>query len=150
VSDARSVDFSSGLRATKIELAGNRMPQASKAYLNARFQQKFALGAGTFDWQLVAAYRSQYFLDHFNDREIVLVDGTVHTALERGLSGSQKGYTQFNLGAGYDFGGGLRLEGWITNLTDKQASQKRIVGQDFDLRFLNDARTVGLRARYSF
>ncbi len=150
VSDARSVDFSQGLRATKIELAGNRMPVASKVYFNARFQQKLALGAGTFDWQIVAAYRSQYFLDHFNDREIVLVDGTVHTPLERGLSGSQKGYTQYNLGAGYDFNNGFRVEAWVTNLTNVVASQKRIVGQDFDLRFLNDARTFGLRARYSF
>jgi iron complex outermembrane recepter protein len=150
VVDARSIDFSQGLRATKIELAGNRMPLASKVYLNARFQQKIPLGAGAFDWQLVASYRSQYYLDQFNDREITLVDGSVFTAQQRGLSGSQKGYTQFNLGAGYEFGNGLRLEGWITNLTDVQASQKRLVGQDFDLRFLNDARTYGLRVRGTF
>jgi hypothetical protein len=31
-----------------------------------------------------------------------------------------------------------------------QASQKCLVGQDFDLRFLNDARTYGLRVRGTF
>jgi iron complex outermembrane recepter protein len=150
VVDARSIDFSQGLRASNINLAGNRMPLASKLSLSARLQQKIALGAGTFDWQLIAMYRSQYYLDQFNDRDISYVNGTTKTAVQAGLSGSQKGYTQFNLGAGYEFGNGLRLEGWITNLTDVQASQKRLVGQDFDLRFLNDARTYGLRVRGTF
>jgi iron complex outermembrane recepter protein len=150
VVDARSIDFSNGLRASTIELAGNRMPLASKVYLTARYQQKIPFGAGAFDWQLIASYRSQYYLDQFNDRDITYINGTVKTPVQAGLSGSQKGYTQFNLGAGYEFGNGLRLEGWITNLTDVQASQKRLVGQDFDLRFLNDARTYGLRVRGTF
>jgi iron complex outermembrane recepter protein len=149
VVDARSIDFSQGLRASNIELAGNRMPLASRIYLNARYQKKFQLGSGTVDWQLLAAYRSQYYLDQFNDRDVTLVNGTVQTAKERGLSGSQRGYTQLNLGLGYEWDR-FRVEGWVTNLTDIQASQKRLVGQDFDLRFLNDARTVGLRARATF
>jgi iron complex outermembrane recepter protein len=124
---------------------------APKLTLVARLQQKFALGAGQFDWQLVASYKSRYYLDHYNDDDITLVNnGGVFTAKERGLSGRQKAYTQINLGAGYEFGNGLRLEGWVTNATDVQASQKRIVGQNFDLRFLNDARTYGLRGRYTF
>ncbi len=150
VVDARSIDFSQGLRASKIELAGNRMPLASKYTVNARYLQKIAIGSGAFDWQLLASYRSQYYLDHFNDRDVTLVTGKVETARQRGLIGSQKGYALFNLGAGYEFGNGVRIEGWVTNLTDKQASQKRLVGQDFDLRFLNDARTYGLRGRYTF
>jgi iron complex outermembrane receptor protein len=154
VGDARSEDFGGGPRASVIDVAGNSLPLAPKFTLVGRLQHKFALGAGQFDWQLVATYKSKYYLDHYNDDDITLVapvnGRTVFTALERGLSGQQKAYTQINLGAGYEFGNGLRLEGWITNVTDVQASQKRIVGQNFDLRFLNDARAFGLRARYSF
>jgi iron complex outermembrane recepter protein len=150
VSDARSVDFSGGPLATIIDVTGNDLPLAPKLTLTARLQQKFALGAGQFDWQLVATYKSKYYLDHFNNSDITLVNGTVVSASARGLEGSQKAYTQINLGAGYEFGNGMRVEGWITNVTDVQASQKRIVGQNFDLRFLNDARAYGLRARYTF
>ena len=150
VGDARSEDFSGGARASVINVAGNSLPFAPKFSLVARLQHRFALGAGQFDWQVVANYKSKYYLDHYNDDDITLVNGTTFTAKERGLSGQQQAYTLINVGAGYEFGNGMRLEGWITNLTDKQASQKRIVGQNFDLRFLNDARTFGLRARYTF
>jgi iron complex outermembrane recepter protein len=150
VSDARSVDFSGGPLATVIDVTGNTLPLAPKITLTGRLQHKFALGSGQFDWQVVATYKSKYYLDHFNNDDITLVTGVVRTARERGLEGSQKAYTQVNLGAGYEFGNGLRVEGWITNVTDVQASQKRIVGQNFDLRFLNDARAYGLRARYTF
>lgn len=150
VVDARSIDYSSGLRASTIDLTGNRLPLSSKFAMNARLMQRFALGSGQFDWQVLGSYRSSYYLDQFNDRDIVYVNGKVLTPVQAGLSGRQKGYAQFNLGAGYDWGNGFRLEAWVTNLTDKQASQKRLVGQDFDLRFLNDARSYGLRGRYSF
>jgi iron complex outermembrane recepter protein len=33
---------------------------------------------------------------------------------------------------------------------NKQASQKAIVGSNLNLRFLNDARIYGLRARFTF
>jgi iron complex outermembrane recepter protein len=150
VADARSVDFSGGPLASDIDVSGNYLPFAPKLTLVARLQQKIPLGTGSFDWQVVASYKSKYYLDHFNDDDITLVNGNVVSAVSRGLSGQQQAYTLINVGAGYEFGNGLRLEGWITNLTDKQASQKRIVGQNFDLRFLNDARTFGLRARYTF
>jgi iron complex outermembrane recepter protein len=148
VGDARTQDFAGG--AATLDVSGNYLPLAPKLSLVARFQHKFALGAGQFDWQLVANYKSRYFLDHYNNDDITPANKPPVSARASGLEGSQKAYAQFNVGAGYEFGDGLRLEGWITNLTDKQASQKRIVGSNFDLRFLNDARAYGLRARYTF
>jgi iron complex outermembrane recepter protein len=148
VGDARTQDFSGGV--ATLDVAGNQLPFAPKFTLVARLQQKLALGAGQFDWQVVASYKTKYFLDHYNNDDITPAGKPSVTAQSQGLEGSQQAYTLINVGAGYEFGNGLRLEGWITNLTDKQASQKRIVGQNFDLRFLNDARTYGLRARYTF
>ena len=36
------------------------------------------------------------------------------------------------------------------NVTNEQASQKAIVGNNLNIRFLNDARSYGLRARWNF
>ncbi len=38
----------------------------------------------------------------------------------------------------------------MQNATNEQASQKALVGSNVNVRFLNDARSFGLRARYGF
>jgi iron complex outermembrane recepter protein len=154
VADGRAPNFGGGLPAALIDVSGNTLPQASKFSFTARLQHRVALGSGSFDWQVVASYRSKYYLDHFNDDDVRFAkpDGTtqVLSAKAAGYASQQKGYTTVNLGAGYEFGNGMRLEGWVTNATNEQASQKRILGGSFDVRFLNEARTFGLRARYAF
>ena len=42
------------------------------------------------------------------------------------------------------------MEAYANNVTDKQASQKALVGAGLDIRFLNDARSFGARARMDF
>jgi iron complex outermembrane recepter protein len=155
VAEARAPNFSgSGLPAERVDVSGNELPQASRISLTARLQNRFALGSGSFDWQIVGSYRSGYYLDHFNDDDVrfAQADGTVLTKTSKaaGFASKQHGYATINLGAGYDMSGGLRLEAWATNVLDKQASQKRILGGNFDVRFLNEGRTFGVRGRYSF
>jgi iron complex outermembrane recepter protein len=155
VAEARAPNFSgSGLPAEVVDVSGNKLPQASSVSLTARLQHRFALGSGSFDWQIVGSWRSSYYLDHFNDDDVRFAqsDGSVvvRTAKEAGFASKQRGYATVNLGAGYDLGNGLRFEAWVTNLQDKQASQKRILGGNFDVRFLNESRTFGMRGRYSF
>jgi iron complex outermembrane receptor protein len=76
--------------------------------------------------------------------------GNVSSALDAGFPDRQPGFVTINLGAGYTFQGGLRLEAYANNVTDKQASQKALVGAGLDIRFLNDARSWGARARMDF
>jgi iron complex outermembrane recepter protein len=155
VSEARAPNFSgSGLPAETVDVSGNQLPQASRVSLSARLQHRFALGSGSFDWQIVGSYRTGYYLDHFNDDDVRFAQSNgsviIKTSKEAGFASKQRGYATVNLGAGYDVGNGLRLEAWATNLLDKQASQKRILGGNFDVRFLNEGRTFGLRGRYTF
>lgn len=149
VADARAQDFSAGGITPIIDLAGNRLPLASEFNLAVRLQQAFALGGGRFDWQALLAYRSDYFLTQFNEDDVVAVDGSRQTALEAGFPDRQKGFATLNLGLGYTMGS-LRLEAYALNVTNEQASQKALVGSSVNVRFLNDARSFGLRARMAF
>ena len=51
-----------------------------------------------------------------------------------------------NIGVGYSFGEGkYRIEAFGQNVFDETVSEKAIVGNDLNLRFLNEARTWGIR-----
>jgi iron complex outermembrane recepter protein len=134
-----------------VSVVGNELPLASKLNLTARLQQGFALGAGLFDWQVLVNYRSSYFLTPFNEQGVDFLDPTKtdQTAVQAGFPDKQKGFATVNLGIGYTLAG-LRLEAFANNVTNEQASQKAIVGNNLNIRFLNDARTYGMRVRASF
>ena len=117
--------------------------------VSARLSQWFNVGPGRFDWQALLNYRSSYFLTQFNENDIVFLDGTRQTALEAGFPDRQPGFVTLNLGAGYTVGN-FRLEAWASNFLDEEVSQKALVGSSLNIRFLNDARTYGLRARVTF
>jgi iron complex outermembrane recepter protein len=149
IADARAIDYGNGGKSPLINVAGNQLPLLSKVNFTARLSQKFALAAGTFDWQAIASYRSSYYLNQFNEDDVVFLDGSRQTAQKAGFPDKQKGYTQLNLGLGYQWDR-WRVEGFANNLTNETATQKVIAGPNLNLRFLNDARTYGARVRYTF
>ncbi len=149
VADARAQDFSVGGNTPLVNLAGNRLPLASELNLSARLQQAFALGGGRFDWQALLSYRSDYYLTQFNEDEVRRLDNTTQTALSAGFPDKQKGYATLNLGLGYTTGP-LRVELFVNNATNEQVSQKALVGSGVNVRFVNDARSYGLRGRVNF
>lgn len=147
VADVREQDFGNGGVTPLIDLTGNRLPLQSDLSITARIAQEIELAGGLFDWQVLAKYRSDYFLSQFNERDIVLLSGDVKSALEVGHPERQEGFTTINVGLGYSIGDGkYRIEAYGQNITDEVASQKAIVGNGTNVRFLNDARTFGLRA----
>ena len=151
VADVRAIDYNNGGVSPLIDLTGNQLPLASKVNLSTRLQQVFGLFGGKADWQALLNWRSSYYLTQFNERDVVSIDGTSSkTALAAGFPDRQVGFLTLNLGAGYTFEGGLRLEAYANNVTDKTASQKALVGAGLDIRFLNDARSFGARARMDF
>lgn len=149
VADVRGQDFGAGGITPLINLAGNRLPLASEINLALRLQQAFAVAGGRLDWQALLSYRSDYYLTQFNEADIVSVNGSRQTALAAGFPDRQKGYATLNMGLGYSTGP-LRLEAFAQNLTNKQVSQKALVGSGVNVRFLNDARSYGLRVRLGF
>ena len=149
VADARAQDFDAGGQSPLVSLVGNRLPLASKMNLSARLSQWFDIGSGRFDWQALLNYRSSFFLSQFNEDDIVFLDGTRQSALDAGFPDRQNGFVTLNLGAGYTIGN-FRLEAWASNFLNEEVSQKALVGSSLNIRFLNDARTYGLRARVNF
>jgi iron complex outermembrane receptor protein len=148
IADARGIDYGNGGKAPLINLKGNKLPLASDVNLAARLTHSFALGGGKLDWQALVNYRSDYYLTQFNELPVE-VGGKTLSALAAGFPDKQKGYATLNIGVGYGQGN-WRVEAFGTNVTNEQASQKAIVGPNLDIRFLNDARTYGVRGRMSF
>ena len=149
VADARAQDFGAGGNSPLISLVGNRLPLASKINISARLSQSFQAGPGRFDWQALLNYRSSFFLSQFNEDDIVFLDGTRQTALSAGFADRQNGFATLNLGMGYTVNN-YRIEAWASNFLDEIASQKALVGSSLNIRFLNDARSYGIRFRVDF
>lgn len=157
VADVRSQNYGAGGITSLIDLSGNELPLASKLTFNARLQHTVELPFGTFDWQLLASYRSAFYLTQYNNRDVVFIADTagtvdhVETATEAGFPDRQKGATTLNAGIGFtSLSGHWRVEAWGNNLLDNDVSQKALVGSGIDVRFLNDPRSYGLRLRYQF
>lgn len=149
VADARAQDFGAGGNSPLISLVGNRLPLASKMNVSARLSQWFDAGPGRLDWQALLNYRSSYYLSQFNEADIVFLDGTRQTAFAAGFPDRQQGYVTLNLGIGYTIDN-FRIEAWASNFLNEEVSQKALVGSSLNIRFLNDARTYGLRVRVNF
>jgi len=161
ISDARFADFSGGTRPAPSPLAdvsGNDLPNVSDWEVTARLGQEIELSGGNiFDWQIIAKYRDDFFLTPFNNQDIVDFDvfddagnviapGQVFTVEELGQDALQEGYATVNIGFGYTFSDGrFRIEAFGSNIFDETASEKSLVGNDLNLRFLNEARTWGIR-----
>ncbi|WP_340649135.1 TonB-dependent receptor [Pseudoxanthomonas winnipegensis] len=161
VADVRSQNYDVGGATSLIDLSGNELPLASKVTFNARLQHSMELPFGTLDWQVLASYRSAFYLTQYNNRDVEFIrrdpvtgepiyDHT-ETAEMAGFPDRQKGETTINAGIGLtSLSGAWRFELWGNNLLDNDVSQKALVGAGIDVRFLNDARSYGLRARYQF
>ena len=158
VSDVRATNFSNLAATPNARLSGNDLPLAPKLTAILKLQQQVELGTwGSFDWQILGNYKSRYFLSIFNEQDVRFdddVDGVIDrvaSAKSLGFDDEQKSYITLNLGIGYTTSNNkVRVEGFITNLLDEDASTKTIFAPGLNLRFLNDPRTVGVRVLYRF
>ena len=67
----------------------------------------------------------------------------------RRLDDRVSGYVTLDLGVGYSHGdeGKLRIEGYVSNLTDVERPQAIIITQFDNTRFFNTPRLYGVRVR---
>ena len=152
LADVRGQDFSLSPSAVNINLAGNKLPLASDFQLILKLQQEFELFNGYADWQILANYRSDYFLSIFNEDDIVRPQGSTicgsNDAIACGFETEQPGFWTVNISAGYtDADERWRLEGFVSNLFDEESSQQALIGNSLNTRFLNLPRTAGVRLR---
>lgn len=96
VGDARSQNYGAGGVTSLIDLTGNELPLASRFTGNVRLQQFSELPFGSLDWQLLASYRSAYYLTQYNNRDVVYVDEAQdfvrqESAAEAGFPDRQRG-----------------------------------------------------------
>ncbi|NYZ61165.1 TonB-dependent receptor [Luteimonas deserti] len=156
VGDARSQNYGAGGVTSLIDLTGNELPLASRFTGNVRLQQFSELPFGSLDWQLLASYRSAYYLTQYNNRDVVYVDQAgdfvrQESAAEAGFPDRQRGEVTLNAGIGLtSLDGRWRYELFGSNLLNNDVSQKALVGSRLNIRFLNDARAYGMRVRYQF
>jgi iron complex outermembrane receptor protein len=73
VADARAQDNGSGGKSPLISLVGNQLPLASKVNISAHLSQWIDLPHGRFDWQVLANYRSGYYLTQYNNKDVVFL-----------------------------------------------------------------------------
>ena len=152
LADVRGQDFSLSPSAVNIDLAGNELPLASDFQFIMKLQQTINAFGGEIDWQALANYRSSFFLSIFNEDDIVRPAGSTicgsNDAIACGFETEQDGFWTVNFGAGYTAGNGRwRLEGFVTNILNEDASTKALLGNSLNLRFLNLPRTGGVRLR---
>lgn len=158
VADVRSLDYGgAGVAGTAlIDLDGNELPLVSKITFNTRLQQVIELESWTFDWQVLASYRSDYFLTQYNNRDVVRTDSagnkTTLSAFEAGYPDQQDGFLNLNAGLGFTSpDGSWRLEAFGSNLLNEDVSQKELVGSvGSNIRFLNEPRSYGVRVTKRF
>ncbi|QDH71439.1 TonB-dependent receptor [Marilutibacter alkalisoli] len=161
VADVRSQNWGVGGATSLIDLSGNELPLASKLTFNMRLQHSMELPFGTLDWQVLASYRSAFYLTQYNNRDVefirkdqdtgAVIHDRTEDAASAGFPDRQRGETMLNAGIGLTtLDGRWRFEAWGNNLLDNDVSQKALVGSGINVRFLNDPRSYGLRVRYQF
>ncbi|MEM8814743.1 MAG: TonB-dependent receptor [Pseudomonadota bacterium] len=150
LADVRGQDFGQNPSAVNIDLTGNTLPNVSDWTFITRIQQEFNALNGNFVWQLLANYRSDYFLSIFNEDPIVRPDGSTicgsNNAVTCGFESEQEGFTTVNFGISYSPDDGpWRVDAYASNLFDEDASVKALLGNSNNLRFLNNPRQFGVR-----
>ena len=129
-------------------------------------------GVQSFDWTINVAYRSKYYLTAYNSEgwgddgngnpvRIPLRDMAFNNNNDafgptqlNGLAmrDDVDGFTTVNVSAGLNFGQdeSMRVDGFISNLTDEVYSGKGFINNSVNIRYLNTPRMYGIRFSAKF
>ena len=130
---------------TARDVDGNELPRSPKTQLKLDISQAINTQLGQFDWIVSAGYRSSYYSTIFNGDDF----GTGETLR---LSGEMGDYTTIDLGFGFSpaSSDNVRLEGFVSNVTDEHEAVVALITSNDHTRFFNGPRTAGLRVRAQF
>jgi iron complex outermembrane recepter protein len=124
-----------------VSLEGKSLPRAPLLSLNYSIAQSFATEIGRFDWRLSAQTKTKQYMTVFNG-EGRDAEGNINPL----LSDVVPTFTRVDTNIGYTRPDGqLRLEAFVTNLTDVVYMTTIINTPGLNLRFFNPPRQVGVR-----
>ena len=128
------------------DIDGNELARAPKTQLKLDVSQAINTQVGQFDWIVSAGYRSSYYSTIFNNDDFGDASQTLR------LSGEMGDYTTIDLGLGFTpaSADNLRVEGYISNLTDEHEAVVALITGTDHTRFFNGPRTAGVRVRAKF
>jgi len=129
------------------DISGNRLIRTPEIQFNGSISKAWDLGKGSLDGILSLGYRSTQHLTIFNG-----IDYNLDDDVSGRLNDEVEAYWTVDAGAGYTFDqeGKYRLEGYVTNLTDKQEEEAIIITQFDNTRFFRRPRTYGARLRVRY
>ncbi|VAV86554.1 hypothetical protein MNBD_ALPHA02-1193, partial [hydrothermal vent metagenome] len=127
------------------DLKGNKLPRTPKWSINVNLSQVIELEKGSFDWLVNFAYRASHFLTAFNGTGVEPLTGEPAPSFYDKVDS----YVNIDIGIGYNFDddGRVRLEGYVSNLTQEiHATSQLSDGFNFN-RWYNNPRTYGARLK---
>jgi iron complex outermembrane receptor protein len=124
-----------------VDISGNVLPRAPTWTFNYSLAQQIRTSIGWFDWIVSAQTRTKYYMTIFNGEGR---DPAGNVAPN--LSDVVPRYTRVDVGAGYTrLDGKVRLDGYVTNLTDTTYMTTLINTPGLNLRWFNPPRQFGVR-----
>lgn len=128
-------------------IEGNRLQRTPEIQFNASISKAITTSYGQFDGIVSLGYRSSQHLNLFNGIDFSNPDMPAGRLDDR-----VGGFATVDLGMGYSHGhdGKYRIEGYVSNLTDKQVAEAIIITQFDNTRFFNTPRLYGVRLRAKF
>ena len=141
-----------------VNLEGGPLQNTSEFNVALTLRQVIPFGSASFDWTVSYLFRSEFFYTpfggrgfDFNGNEIPIAEMTRPSFFgdQNGnfLSDRVPSVNIVNLNAGVTFGNDvqLRLDGYVTNLTNEAFAGKGFINPFVNIRYLNNPRTFGLR-----
>jgi len=129
-----------------VSLDGKWLPKSSRLTVNYSLGQTFQTKLGWFDWLVSAQTRTKYYLTIFNGE-----GQDTHGVADPNLTDVNPAYTRIDANVGYTHPGDkVRIDAFVTNLSDLTFMTSLINTPGLNLRFFNPPRQFGLRAQVSW
>lgn len=148
IADGRYNVNSSNENNLQRDIDGHELPRTPDIQAKVNLSKSHSLEQGVFDWILSAGYKGEYYSTIFNSK---LYGATDSFTRER-LNGTMGDFWTIDVGFGFEPAAlpNVKVEGFISNLTDEHEGSVALITQDSHTRFFNSPRNAGLRVRAKF
>lgn len=127
-------------------IEGRRLPHTPQLQLNGTLSQSFGIPTGSLSWVLSFGWRDDQYRTIFNGVDFLNPDNP-----RLRLNDTVEGFWSFDAGVAYAHEDGkLRIEGFVSNLTDDVHEAAQILTEFDNTRFFTRPRVAGIRASYWF
>lgn len=142
--DAR---FGSGIESQvdKVQLGNNQLPKAPMLTIRPSLSPRIETPVGSFNGSVSALIRTKHYLSIFDGQQYTTKEGVVVTPYDE-----VPAYMQVDVGIGFAPNKTVRVDAFVTNITNVSFATSLISTSTMNLRFYNPPRQVGVRAAVSF